>query len=131
MNKKIAQTKKCRNCGKEFEACRQSTVNGAIKWKSILCSDICKKQYEKAILISRGTEPGVAALLVDCEEGLTESEKKIKKSNVKRIKAQNVAEAHAVIEKITDSAILDIGSHVIDALITYDESEITDVEEQV
>ena len=49
------QTKTCRVCGKEYEACRSiRTGDKAFNWREVACSPECGSQYLEKVLISRG-----------------------------------------------------------------------------
>lgn len=46
--------KKCRVCGKEYEACRSTMrVDGVYRWKDVACSPECGQVYLARILESR------------------------------------------------------------------------------
>ena len=47
--------KKCRVCGKEYEACRSANrVAGVFRWQEVACSPECGSIYLKRINESRG-----------------------------------------------------------------------------
>lgn len=60
--------KKCRVCGKEYEACRNlARIAGVFRWQEVACSPECGAEYLRQIMESR-KEPVVAeetALQVD------------------------------------------------------------------
>lgn len=46
--------KKCRVCGKDYEACRSAKrVDGVYRWKDVACSPECGQVYLARILESR------------------------------------------------------------------------------
>ena len=48
-------TKKCRVCGKEYEACKSArTGSGAFNWREVACSPECGMEYLRQIEVSRG-----------------------------------------------------------------------------
>lgn len=47
--------KKCRVCGKDYEACRSVTPQvGVFRWQSVACSPECGAEYLRLLRISRG-----------------------------------------------------------------------------
>jgi len=47
--------KKCRVCGKDYEACRSVTPKvGVFRWQSVACSPECGAEYLRRLRISRG-----------------------------------------------------------------------------
>ena len=61
--------KKCRVCGKEYEACRNAKrVEGVYRWKDVACSPECGQVYLARILESRkpaANETVVASIAED------------------------------------------------------------------
>lgn len=60
--------KKCRVCGKEYEACRNAKrVDGVYYWKDVACSPECGQVYLARILESRKrvTNDSVASSLTE------------------------------------------------------------------
>lgn len=52
--------KKCRVCGKEYEACRSANrVAGVFRWQEVACSPECGSIYLKRINESRGVVESV------------------------------------------------------------------------
>lgn len=50
--------KKCRVCGKEYEACRNTKVQpGVYRWREVACSPECGDIYLQRVLESRGISP--------------------------------------------------------------------------
>lgn len=49
-----SETKKCRVCGKEYEACRTAKVAGVFRWQEVACSPECGTIYLQKINESRG-----------------------------------------------------------------------------
>lgn len=50
-------TKKCRVCGKEYEACRSANrAAGVFRWQEVACSPECGAIYLQKINESRGNE---------------------------------------------------------------------------
>lgn len=50
------QTKKCRVCGKEYEACRSiKTGDTVFNWREVACSPECGKVYLQRVMASRTT----------------------------------------------------------------------------
>lgn len=49
-----SETKKCRVCGKEYEACRTAKVVGVFRWQEVACSPECGTIYLQKINESRG-----------------------------------------------------------------------------
>lgn len=48
-------TKKCRVCGKEYEACKSvKTGSSVFNWREVACSPECGMEYLRRIEISRG-----------------------------------------------------------------------------
>lgn len=48
-------TKRCRVCGKEFEACRSLRVGSTVfNWREVACSPECGVEYLRLIDASRG-----------------------------------------------------------------------------
>ena len=48
--------KKCRVCGKEYEACRSANrAAGVFRWQEVACSPACGSTYLQQINESRGT----------------------------------------------------------------------------
>lgn len=46
--------RKCKNCGKEFEACRSFYANdGEFRWQNVACSPECGAIYLAAVLSAR------------------------------------------------------------------------------
>lgn len=64
--------KKCRVCGKEYEACRNAKrVEGVYRWKDVACSPECGQVYLARILESRkpvANETVVASITEDAIE---------------------------------------------------------------
>lgn len=55
--------KRCRVCGKEYEACRSAKrVDGVYRWKEVACSPECGQVYLARILESR--KPAVEEKIV-------------------------------------------------------------------
>lgn len=55
--------KRCRVCGKEYEACRSAKqVDGVYRWKDVACSPECGQVYLARILESR--KPAVEEKIV-------------------------------------------------------------------
>ena len=55
--------KRCRVCGKEYEACRSAKrVDGVYRWKEVACSPKCGQVYLARILESR--KPAVEEKIV-------------------------------------------------------------------
>ena len=44
----------CKNCGKEYEACRTPNPNGNWRWRDVGCSYECALAYLKAVEAARG-----------------------------------------------------------------------------
>lgn len=56
--------KRCRVCGKEYEACRSAKqVDGVYRWKDVACSPECGQVYLARILESR--KPAVEEQIVE------------------------------------------------------------------
>lgn len=53
--------RKCRVCGKEYEACR-TTKNaiGGFNWREVACSPECGEQYLRSVMEARGAITSVA-----------------------------------------------------------------------
>nr|DAZ49999.1 MAG TPA: hypothetical protein [Caudoviricetes sp.] len=52
--------KKCRVCGKEYEACRNlNRIAGVFRWQEVACSPECGAEYLRQIMESRGELPAV------------------------------------------------------------------------
>lgn len=52
-------TKKCRVCGKEYEACRSANrAAGVFRWQEVACSPECGAVYLQQINESRGLTDG-------------------------------------------------------------------------
>lgn len=50
--------KKCRVCGKEYEACRNlHRIAGVFRWQEVACSPECGTEYLRQIMESRGELP--------------------------------------------------------------------------
>ena len=50
--------KKCRVCGKEYEACRNlNRIAGVFRWQEVACSPECGAEYLRQIMESRGEAP--------------------------------------------------------------------------
>jgi len=48
-------TKKCKTCGKLYEACRTPNPHGVFRWRDVACSVECAEKYLAAIEKSRET----------------------------------------------------------------------------
>lgn len=48
--------KKCKVCGKEYEACRSFRTDNAFRWQDVACSPEHGSQYFAEILASRDKE---------------------------------------------------------------------------
>lgn len=83
--------KRCRVCGKEYEACRSAKrVDGVYRWKEVACSPECGQVYLARILESR--KPVVEEEIVESsiEEKTVEiSKPKHKKKKVAAVDAEN------------------------------------------
>ena len=77
--------KKCRVCGKEYEACRSAKrVDGVYRWKDVACSPECGQVYLARILESR--KPAVEEPIVTSSH----EEESVEISKPKRAKKKNV-----------------------------------------
>ena len=43
----------CKNCGKEYEACRTARYQNAFRWQDVACSPECGAAYFAAVLAAR------------------------------------------------------------------------------
>lgn len=83
--------KRCRVCGKEYEACRSAKrVDGVYRWKEVACSPECGQVYLARILESR--KPAVEEKIVAAsteEETIEISKPKQEKKKVAAKDAEN------------------------------------------
>jgi len=83
--------KKCRVCGKDYEACRSAKrVDGIYRWKDVACSPECGQVYLARILESR--KPAVEEKIVTAsteEETIEISKPKQVKKKVATKAAEN------------------------------------------
>lgn len=72
------QTKTCRVCGKEYEACRSiKTGDTVFNWREVACSPECGKEYLQRVMTSRSaTQRSCDAVKVDEVSGRRVSHKK-------------------------------------------------------
>ena len=79
--------KKCRVCGKDYEACRSAKrVDGVYRWKDVACSPECGQVYLARILESR--KPAVEEPIV----APSQEEETVEISKPKRAKKKTVSE---------------------------------------
>lgn len=79
--------KKCRVCGKDYEACRSAKrVDGIYRWKDVACSPECGQVYLARILESR--KPAVEEPIVTPSQ----EEETVEISKPKRAKKKAVSE---------------------------------------
>lgn len=53
--------RKCRVCGKEYEACRTTkNASGGFNWREVACSPDCGEKYLHSVMEARGAMPSVA-----------------------------------------------------------------------
>lgn len=80
--------KRCRVCGKEYEACRSAKrVDGVYRWKDVACTPECGQAYLARILESR--KPVVEETVVS----ILSEEETIENSKPKRSKRKIVEES--------------------------------------
>lgn len=102
--------RKCRVCGKEYEACRTTkNASGGFNWREVACSPECGERYLCSVMEARGTVPGV----VKAEPVRTG--RKNKNKSVKRHERPTPVEDHVV----TTDAVVD-EAPVVPADTAYD-----------
>lgn len=98
------QTKTCRVCGKEYEACRSiKTGDTVFNWREVACSPECGKEYFQRIMTSRSaTQRSCDGVKVDGASGRRVSHKK---------KLASVAPASDIDAGFANDAISDEECH--------------------
>ncbi len=88
--------RKCRVCGKEYEACRTTKkASGGFNWREVACSPECGERYFRAVMEARGVVPNAE------KKEPANTGRKNKGRNGKRHELPVVAEEPAV----TDDAV--------------------------
>lgn len=92
--------RKCRVCGKEYEACRTpKTAVGGFNWREVACSPECGERYLRAVMEARGIVPSTTA------EEPAYTGKKAKNKHGKRHERPELVEEHTVaIDAVGDEA---------------------------
>ncbi len=99
------QTKTCRVCGKEYEACRSiKTGDVAFNWREVACSPECGKIYLQRIMASRST----ASVSCNSEkvDAVVSSRVSRRKKPINTIQAPDVS-----MDAINENAHSDVEGH--------------------
>lgn len=50
------ESKRCRVCGRRYEACRTTSPSNVFRWRDVACSPECGAEYFRRVQLSRETE---------------------------------------------------------------------------
>lgn len=94
------QTKKCRVCGKVYEACRSiKTGSSVFNWREVACSPECGKVYFQQIMSSR-SDVSPSCNSGKAEEAVPEQHSAQKRKKSAKVVSASEAVAGAVPEPV-------------------------------
>ncbi len=96
-------TKKCRVCGKEYEACRSADrAAGVFRWQEVACSPECGAKYLEQIIASRNPDKHI-------EEPVVHYTRKKKFDETRNVVKNDfvISPEKETDEQVTDSEISD------------------------